>query len=70
MPTEHRLFLRGLREGEAIRLYCDDSEEASLVVNVVGCFIRRERKKGSLNHHCSVLKREERGSLVIYIIKG
>ncbi len=30
MPTEHRLFLRvlqGLREGEAIRLYCHDSED-------------------------------------------
>jgi len=73
MPTEHRLFLRalqGLREGEAIRLYCDDSEDVSLVVNAVGTFILRERKKGRLNHHFPVLKRKEGESLVIYIING
>lgn len=72
MPTEHRLFLRalqGLREGEAIRLYCDDSEDVSLVANVVGTFIRRMRRTGRLNHHFPVLRREEGESLVIYVIK-
>jgi len=73
MPTEHRLFLRalqGLRDGEAIRLYCDDSEDSSLVAKAIDTFIRRERKKGRLNHHFSVLKRKERGSLAIYVIKA
>ena len=73
MPTEHRLFLRalqGLRDGEAIRLYCDGSEDTSLVAEATGNFIRRMRKTRRLNHHFSVLKREERGSLVIYVIKG
>jgi len=73
MPTEHRLFLRalqGLRDGEAIRLYCDDSEDASVLAEVTGNFIRRMRRTGRLNHHFPVLKREERSSLVIYVIKG
>ncbi len=73
MPTESRLFLRalqGLREGEAIRLYCDDSEDTSLLAKVIGGFIFRERKKGRLSHHFPVLKREEGESLVIYVIKG
>jgi len=73
MPTEHRLFLRalqGLREGEAIRLYCDDSEDVSVLAKIIGTFIRRESKKGRLSHHFPVLKREEGESLVIYVIKG
>ena len=73
MPTEHRLFLRtlqGLRDGEAIRLYCDDSEDISPVGNVVGNFICRMRKTGRLNHHFRVLKRKEEESLVIYVIKS
>jgi len=73
MPTEHRLFLRalqGLRDGEAIRLYCDDSEDASVLAKVVGSWIRRECKKGRLNHHFPVLKREEGESLVVYVVKG
>jgi len=73
MPTEHRLFLRvlqGLREGEAIRLCCHDSEDTSGVAKVIGGFISREHKKGRLSHHFPVLKREEGESLVIYVIKG
>ena len=73
MPTEHRLFLRalqGLREGEAIRLYCDGSEDTSLLAEVTRNFILRECKKGRLSHHFPVLKREEGENLVIYVIKG
>ena len=73
MPTESRLFLRalqGLREGEAIRLYCVDYEDASAVANVTRNFTIRECKKGRLSHHFPVLRREERGSLVTYVIKG
>jgi len=73
MPTEHRLFLRalqGLRDGEAIRLHCDDSDDVSLVVKVIGTFIRNVRKTARLNRRFSILKREERGSSVIYVIKG
>jgi len=73
MPTEHRLFLRalqGLGDGEAIRLYCDGSEDTSLLAKAIDTFIRRMRKTSRLNHHFSVLKREERESLVIYVIKG
>ena len=73
MPTEHRLFLRalqGLRDGEAMRLYCDDREEASLLAEVTRNFLYRERRKGHLNHDLSVIKREERGSLVIYVLKS
>lgn len=72
MPMEHGLFLRalqGLRDGEAIRLRCDDSEDASLLARAIDTFIRRMRKKGRLNHHFSVLKRKESRSLVIYVIK-
>ncbi len=73
MPTEHRLFLRvlqGLRAGEAIRLYCHDSEDTSGVAKVIGGFISREHKKGRLSHYFPVLRREEGESLVIYVIKG
>ncbi len=73
MPVEHRLLLRvlqGLREGEAIRLYCHDSEDTERVAKVIGCFILRERKKGRLSHHFPVLRREEEESFVIYVIKG
>ena len=71
MPMEHRLFLRalqGLRDGEAIRLRCDDSEDASLLAEAITTFIRRMRKAGRLNHHFSVLNRKESRSLVIYVI--
>jgi len=73
MPIEYRLFLRtlqGLRQGEAIRLCCHDSEDTSGVAEVTGNFIRRERKKGRLSHRFPVLKREERRSLVVYVVKG
>jgi len=51
MPTEHRMFLRalqGLRDGEAIRLHCDDSEDASLLAKVIGNFVRRMLKQAAL----------------------
>jgi len=73
MPIERRLFLRalqGLRDGEAIRLYCDGSEDTSLVAEVTRNFTLRECKKGRLNHHFSMLKRKEGESSVIYVIKG
>lgn len=73
MPTEHRLLLRvlqGLREGEAIRLHCHDSEDTRGVAKVIGCFILRECKKGRLSHYFPVLRREEGENLVIYVIKG
>jgi len=73
MSTEHRLFLRalqGLRDDEAIRLYCDDSEDASLLAKAIDTFIRQMRKTGRLNHRFSVLKRQEGENLVIYAIKG
>jgi len=73
MPIEHRLFLRalqGLRDGEATRLYCDDSEDVRLMAEAIGTFIRHMRKTSRLDHHFSVLKREEREGLVIYVVKG
>ncbi len=72
MHTEQRLLLRvlqGLREGEAIRLYCHDSEDTELVAKVIGGFISREYKKGRLSHHFPVLRRDEGENLVIYVIK-
>lgn len=72
-PIEHRLFLRalqGLGEGEAIRLYCHDSEDVSLLVEETRSFIHRGHRKGRLSHRFSVLKSEERKSLVVYVVKG
>jgi len=61
--------LQGLRDGEAIRLFCDDREEANLLAEVTRNFIRRMRRTRCLNHNLSVIKREERGSLVVYVTK-
>ena len=76
-PIEHRLFLRalqGLEEGEAIRLHCHDSEDASLLVEETRSFIHRGHRKGHLSHRFSVLKREERRSsfdlAAVYVVKG
>jgi hypothetical protein len=44
IPTEKKLFvnaLQSLRDGEVVRLCCDDSQEESLVAEVTGDFICR-----------------------------
>ena len=72
MPMEHRLFLRalqGLRDGEAMRLLCDDLEDVIPTVRVIRSFIDRMVKSGRIHNHFAVLKREEEGNLIIYVIK-